>query len=226
MLEVLAQIASILGLARNVFKDFTDKNKGDKNAEILGVLLALKSSTKNWKTVHLKYHALSSDIRTIAEYIQKRDGAICLPKRASEIHGNELRNLFYSRLIRDAIYCLDTELNVEINHIRRSIQEFEKEYDNTVEIFNEYRETSLLDTVERINQSQKLIVSYHDVFIELFKKIRIALQDNDWTISQVNMVLGYVELLNSGIDKIIMSTDQVVMDLLNIHEWITNKIEW
>ena len=223
MLEIFANIAEILGFTLHAVDFVRDRHAGSVKGQgandtriVFAGLVALSSTAKSWKTLHMRYHPLSHQFQSVVREISEQREGVLFPKGVQDIAPSHLRLLFFDGFLNTAVVRFRSDTRKEIREIESSLNDKDERFAKSV---NDIRviDNSLAENFVELSLLRNDALQTHNNFLEFLSAVSGFISEPQWSDIHVRYILDHRKLLVNDLSQMINITDQVLMLFLDIY---------
>jgi hypothetical protein len=221
MIDMIANIATILGFSVQVYESFKTKHPGPLG-ESIGLFVGLTDTVQCWKQIHHDYQSLSYEIDNVRMRINRSDNTQRPP---GEILPKDLRDIFEGARFSTAIYQFQSSLDPSLFPLRQAALISKEKQDEALRKIQNHGLRDLSITVHEIVILQRDTVALHDEFCGFLGEMRSHIGKGEWQhSSDVEFILNHRMLLLTKFNMIIINADKALLNFLDIFRFTANQI--
>jgi hypothetical protein len=216
VLEILANVAQILGFTLQA-ADFVKRPRPSPDTEAVFVaLLALTSNAKAWKSLHAMYHPLGIQIHSVVGELSEQRNGRPVPRDIQYIAPNSIRELFYDNILNDAVVNFRSNTRKDIKAIEASLDSSSPVFAASIEAIKKV-DHSLGTEFEEIAACRQQVLEFHSRFLKFLADVGTFIGTPIWSGTEVKYVLDNRNMLARDLPQMIYTTDKVLMSFLDIY---------
>lgn len=223
MLEVLASIASLIGLSMQVYDALAAKFTDDAG-KYLSLFVVLTDTAQCWKQIHHKYQSLSNDMQALQRNIFLSDGLNVRTKHVSDIAPNQIRSIFESGALSDALASFEQELEPYLAPLSTAAALTEQQKSAYFRNIAKFGRGDLSLCMQAIVSAQNDTVMNHAIFCQFLQEIELLLQKDDWGHDEIKAVLKKKQIIKTLFDKNIKNADTALIQFLTIAKIVADEV--
>lgn len=222
MLEILANLAQVLGFSLQA-AEFMRRRKGltDTDAALFS-LFALTKNAQSWKSLHTRYHPLGIQIHSVVMELSELKSGRSVPKSLNSIAPNSIRELFFDGILNDAVAHFKQNTRKEIKIIGASFNTQEGSHATALEAIKNFDPT-LANEFDEISECRQQFLDLHDKFLKYLAMLSGFISLPNWTDVEIKYILDNRSLLSQDLPNIIYITDKILMIFLDIYMRIVDE---
>lgn len=223
ILSVMGNIASIVGLSKQVIDDFA-KIHPNPVGKAMGALKALSITGKTWKDIHAKYHALERMAPRVLAAIETIENGQRVSKALNKINANDLRLAFDEADWAMVLENFVNDLEPYIDSMSYANNLATKEKVNVLENLRKAGHYDIAEKIQKIVNAQEKIVTIHFEVKTILSQIKQFVEEDKWQPDQIEYILKQRSVFRVRLPSLIGSADAALMALLDLYNLVIDSV--
>ncbi len=222
MLGIIGAIASLLGLSLQVYESFIKKNKGDLG-EYMGAIIALTETVQCWKEIHHSYQSLAFEIDAIRPQLYTTAGKVSIVKSPGDLAPNDLRSMFASGMMTDAVHFYRNKLEGAVTPLRNAANLDSNSQKQMLQKVSSVGNANLVTHVTNIVTAENGTIVLHDNFCNFLDTIQNNMQKSQWDINDSKFILDNADTIGVKYDQVVKYADIALISFLSLIEMLADE---